>query len=307
MPSDAASVRFAVPKAALNTRPGIDLVRILAAFFIVWDHSFAPGWQFCDPALTIFLILTAFLSLESYERHGPEGFWQKRGLRLLLPWLFWCVIFRVIHEMITDDAAPWALITEPNSLLIGPAIHLWFLPFCALALGFVPLASRLIRSPLAVWVASALLILVALACHALHGSGQLDAPFAQWALALPLYLWGVLHGCARRLGVRSVTLGVALVISLLSVALWPQFWAAQMIIGAVIFEAAWRLPIYSRWPAIVAPSAFGVYLMHPAFTLIPYKFSGSAADPVLVALFSFGAALAATVLWRRLPVLHRFV
>lgn len=307
MMSKAFPIYAAAPKIQSRASAGIDLVRILAAFFIVWDHAFAPGWQYCDPALTIFLMLTAFLSLKSYERHGSDGFWQKRATRLVLPWLFWCVVFRVILEMITNNSAPWALLAEPNSLLIGPFIHLWFLPFCALCLGFIPLASRYVRSMRALWVASGLLVLVALASHALHADAQLEAPFAQWSLALPLYLWGVLHACARRLGASQVTFGVAVVVSLLSVALWPAFWAAQMAIGAVIFEAAWRLPIKSRWPAIVAPSAFGIYLMHPAFILIPYKFAGADANPALVALFSFAAAFAATQLWRRLPVFQRFV
>lgn len=289
-------------------RPGIDLARIIAAFFIVWDHSFAPGWQYCDPALSLFLLLTAFLSLQSYERSGGgAGFWRKRALRLIVPWLFWCVTFRIIVEVIANQPGPWTLISDPYSLLIGPVIHLWFLPFCILCLGFVPLASNLIRTQRALIVALAVLAVVSLPLLALHSQSILPEPLAQWSLALPIYLFGLLHAVAHRLGARWVTQTAALGISALFLTIWPQFWALQIALGVILFELAWRLPVVADWPATAAKTAFGIYLIHPAFALVMHKVWGAPPDPIALALVTFFAALVTTLVMLRLPYLRRVV
>lgn len=293
------------PDHSAAARSGIDALRIVAAFFIVWDHSFAPGWQYCDPALSVFLILTAYLSQQAYHRDQSGQFWTKRLTRLMLPWVFWCAVYWALNLIVSDRPTAW--LSDPYSLLVGPKIHLWFLPFCAIFLLLVPLAARFVQSRSALIAACILLAAATLPLQYLHSLSHLPEPFAQWSLALPLYAFGLLHTAATRMDARRIILTAAAVISALSFALYPQFWALQMLLGAALFELAWHTRINSPLPARLARYAFGIYLMHPAFELLAHKIAGDSIDPVGLALFSFIGALAGTHIFLRLPVLRKTV
>ncbi len=192
-------------------RRGVDLARITAAFFIVWDHAHAPGWKIGYLALALFLMLTAFLSLQSYERSEAKGqgagFWKKRAIRLILPWLFWCLAFRVVHQVVSDGPQP--LLGDPWTLLIGPSFHLWFLPFVALALPAVPFLSHAIQTRGHLLIACTILVALSLPLQWLHAEGTVPEPLPQWAYSLPLFLFGILHAIALRLDATSMTLTAA--------------------------------------------------------------------------------------------------
>ena len=72
------SAAAAAPRSLAGYRRGLDLGRITVAFFIVWDHAHAPGWQIGYLALALFLFLTSFLAVQSYERRPGPDFWRKR-------------------------------------------------------------------------------------------------------------------------------------------------------------------------------------------------------------------------------------
>ena len=74
--------------------------------------------------------------------------------------MFWCLVYRVVYEVVSDE--PFALLSEPFSLLIGPSIHLWFLPFDMIALMAIPYLSRFVRTPRALAWGCDLLVAVAL-------------------------------------------------------------------------------------------------------------------------------------------------
>ncbi len=292
-------------RSATSYRRGIDLARIVAAFFIVWDHAHAPGWKIGYLALALFLILTSYLALQSYERSDGKGFWQKRAVRLIQPWLFWCLVFRAIYQLVSDEARPFAVLSEPFSLLIGPSIHLWFLPFVAIFLSAVPLMSRAIQNVPSLVIASAALFVLSLALHFVHANDIGPQPFLQWAFSLPLFLFGILHAIAHRLDAGWISIATAAAISALSWAIWPDFWSAQMILAALVFEAAWLAPIQKAWPTTLAGYAFGVYLMHPFFMLLAYKLFGSDLNLIFGAFFAFGLSMIATEIAHRIPGLRR--
>jgi surface polysaccharide O-acyltransferase-like enzyme len=292
---------------ALGLVIGLELARSLAAFFIVWDHSFAPGWQYCDPALSLFVFLTAYLSMQSYERAPGPAFWQKRLPRLLLPWLFWCLIFRLIYEVILDEPGDWHLLSEPLSLLIGPMIHLWFLPFCALALVFVPVVMAITKSQRTLVISLILFGLLAFALNTLYSPATLPEPLSQWTSALPIYLLGLIHARARTLDQVWLSLTAALVLALAFWQIWPTFWVLQPLFGIVLFELARALPVTAPWPVALAKRAFGVYLIHPAFNLLAFKIWDDVIGPVSMALFAYAGSLLATEIALRLPYLRKTV
>lgn len=294
----------AVPRPLAGYRRGLDLGRIVAAFFIVWDHAHAPGWQIGYTALALFLFLTAFLAMQSYERRPGPGFWHKRAVRLLMPWLFWCAFYRVVYEVLSD--APFALLSDPFTLITGPYFHLWFLPFTAVWLVLVPLLSRAIRTPTMLAAAMVALVAISVPLGTVHAGMAFELPVVQWAYSLPLFLLGALHAIALRLNAAWMTWAAAAAISALLVALYPEFWAAQAILALVVFDLLWRLPIKATWPTTAAGYAFGVYLLHPFFMLVAYKLFGVEIDPIPAALFTFACTLVATEIIHRTPVLNRF-
>lgn len=302
-------------------RRSVDLARIVAAFGIVWDHARAPYADEGYLALALFLVLTSFLAVGSFERSDGKGFWWSRVQRIALPWLFWCAVYRVVLEVISHGTHPLPLLTEPGSLLIGPFIHLWFLPFVMLALPVIPLISRSISDERGLIVASLLLIAVSIPLGMLHaevlhpgilpfGPDSLPALFAQplpqWFFALPLFLFGALLAVSRRTGGAWVPMAAAAVVSGVLYLVSPEFASVQMILVAVVFEVVWRIEIKGSWPTWAAGFAFGIYVMHPIFMLVAFKLFGADVDRSLGALFTFGAAWGATALMQRLPIVNRF-
>lgn len=298
-------------------RRSVDLMRFLAAFGIVWDHARAPFADVGYLALGLFLVLTAFLAVGSFERSDGTGFWRARALRIAVPWLFWCAVFRVVLEVVSDRPGLEPLLREPGSLLIGPFVHLWFLPFVMLALVVIPAISRGIKDGRGLFLGCVALLVVALPMGLLHArvsplawflnDANFAQPLPQWFFSIPLFMFGALLAVAHRLGLEWVPMGFAAVIS--GVLVWraPEFASAQMLLAGVVFEVIWRISIRGSWPTWLAGFAFGIYVMHPFFMLVAYKLFGAGVDRSLGALFAFAGAWAGTWIWQRLPVLRRFV
>lgn len=293
-------------------RRGIDLLRFVAAAGIVADH--AMGWWFVGyPALGVFLILTSYFSVGSYLRSGSERFWVSRAVRLLKPWLFWCLFYRLVWEVVSD--APFTLLSDPFTLLIGPSIHLWFLPFAALALVFVPAIARDVTTRPALALASVAVALMWVGLGLIHaeagvaewiipGGAGLPQPFPQWAFALPIYLWGALAAVAHRLNATWIPLLAAAVGSAMMTALHFDQASWQLILSALIFEAVWRIRGGDVWMTKAAGYAFGLYLLHPFFELVGYKLFGSDMAPAVGFTVAFFGALLGTWIARHLPVLR---
>lgn len=294
-------------------RRRIDLLRFLAALGIVADHAMGRDFWFLGyPSLALFLILIAYFGVGSWRRHGGGRFWSSRAARLLKPWLFWCLFYRLVLEWRRDG--PFELLSDPWSLLVGPSIHLWFLPFAALALVFVPPIARdmdsragLVRASLAVAVLWILLGLV----HAragpagwLEGGAALPPPLPQWAFALPIYLWGAVAAVGHRLGAAWIPLAAAAAGSAVMTALNPDQASWQLILAALIFEGVWRWPGGGEWMTRAAGYAFGLYLMHPFWVLVGYKVMGPGMAPWAGFLWGVLGSLAGTWLFKRLPVLR---
>jgi surface polysaccharide O-acyltransferase-like enzyme len=304
----------AAPKVKKDYRRAIDLLRFVAAAGIVLDHTLA--WTVVGyPALGLFLILTSYFGIGSYIRSGGANFWSSRAVRIGIPWLFWCACYRVVWEVVSDE--PFHILSNPFTLLIGPSIHLWFLPFAMLALVFIPTIARDVTTRGQLWVASGVLAFLAVALGLIHARAGLDGwliaggpipqPVPQWAYSIPFYIWGGLAAVGHRLGLTWIPMLAAAVGSAVLTLIEPEFPSYQLILCAVIFEACWRAPQLGEWATKLAGYAFGIYLMHPAFALVAYKLYGADVSKAVVFFISFLGAWAGTWMFKRLPVLKGMV
>lgn len=296
-------------------RRSVDLARFLAAFGIVWDHARAPYADVGYLALALFLVLTSFLAMGSFARSDGTKFWFARAQRIAAPWLFWCLVYRLVYEVISHGTP--RLLTDPWTLLIGPSIHLWFLPFVMVALITIPTISRLVTTPQLLALACLALVVVSLPLGLMHAklaptawfmnAGGFAQPLPQWFFSFPLFLFGALLAAAKRLQLGWMPMLAAAVVSAALWAMAPEFASIQMALVAVVFEIVWRINIRGSWPTWLAGFAFGIYLLHPAVMLVAYKLFGADVNRSFAALFTLFGAWAITALMQRIPVLNRFV
>lgn len=282
-----------------------DLVRFLAAFGIVWAHMGAPWPQEGYTAISVFLIMTAHLSVESLQRSGGKFSWAARAARVVVPWLFWCAFFKLLLVLTAPDwRAAWGL-TDPWTLLIGPSIHLWFLPFLMLGALLVVVSDRTIARRGEVIALSVLSVPLALELLALHRYGNLPEPLTQWAFALPPFLYGILAAHGRAHGVLWAPMTYLVIVAVASFAVTCESWGPQFAVAALVFEWARRARFSNPVLPVLGRIAFGIYLVHPFFLLVWYYLVPASVGPVWAAVMVFAASAVGITLLRRVPVIGR--
>lgn|GEM_PF-949632 len=248
---------------------GIELVRILAAFAIVWYHSKAPGSEISYSGLSAFLILTMLFEV--------GGNWSRRARiaelarRLLIPWAFWFGVFGAInlarHQpfMSLDYSGGWVA-----GVLAGSSIHLWYIPFIFALIVTLAVIKRSADRQLLFWLTMmAIVVNLATVWQWEPWSRQVGYPLAQWMQASTAVLIGLLIGLHRstRWGVQALAVALMLV-----AATWMLFplpgVALPHLIAALVLLAAlrWgdRIPT-SHVIQTLANATFGIYLCHPIF------------------------------------------
>lgn len=294
----------------------IDLLRFVAAFGIVWAHmllndsySALIGYT----ALSVFLIMVPYLSVLRRERLGFTGGASNgervhvRIQRILAPWLFWCLVYKVLLAYQQRDPSSLFRIEDPLSLLIGPCIHLWFLPFVLIASALLFPLVRAIKSPSSLIVATVLSAAFSVLSLYLHDLENLPQPFAQWAFAFPPFLFSLLaaHGRKFDLGYVPIAtyLGVCTLFLVFGHSYWPFFSMLAVPMFAIAYAANYKNDLFYS----LGKLSFGIYLTHPIFMLAWFKFVGPSSHLFIGAVVVFVCAAIATAVLLRIPRLSAFV
>jgi len=294
---------------------GLELLRLVSVIGVVWFHTHAPGWSIAYAGLPALLIMSLALQcLHGRERRLAEVA-LRRAKRLLVPWLFWSMIYGAValravfhqHGRLADSFSV-------NMLIMGPAVHLWFLPFAFLATLLVYLLAKCSRTwslSQVMLVGATMLVLLVLARHSfrwLCPNTSLLEPIPQWQFgmfSLPLG-WVIGHvvaqSCRDVHGRYLLAATCAIVLVLLPFAAWlsPHDGIAYAIAVPLVCGAfLWTRPLWSPLQTLTSAS-FGVYLLHPLVSMALYPWIGPTGlmRPVAVLAVSF----LLTCLLRFLPV-----
>lgn len=297
---------FAVPQHD-SVQHSLEALRFGAAAGIVGAHM-NPGLNgLVFSTLPLFLILTSSLAVGSLSRSGRREFLRRRFQRMAVPWVAWSAFYLVVN-MAMHPSQMWdAIPSHPFHMLIGSTIHLWFLPFVVLISIPIALAVPLVQD--AVSLGSLALILAPLSMIGLylHAHHSLPDPFGQWSFAFPSVAVGVLAALSRRHSAWAVRVGFVLVVACLGLQVGTWIDVAQLVTAAIVFEITCR--VHSKhWIMLgLGRLSFGVYLVHPFFMLVYYKFApvglGSAFAITSVVVMS----CVATAVMLRTPLVKRLV
>jgi len=127
----------------MQRNSALDLLRVAAIFAVIWLHVSAvavipgaalerPGWLIADLlaafsrwSVPAFVLLSGALLLDRPLHADPRAFYRKRARRILLPLLFWTVLY-ILWIFLNQRSIDFTPLWQP--ILQGRAYyHLWFL------------------------------------------------------------------------------------------------------------------------------------------------------------------------------------
>lgn len=239
----------------------VELLRILSAFGIVAYHAQAPYHDIAYSGLIAFLVLSPMLDV--YFNWDREKSQVLLARSLLIPWVFWMVIYGVFNLVQHKPFLTGGWI----GIFYGTSAHLWFLPFMFIALAILGRIKP--RFPRTLFWSSTIIATALFATVSLWRPVSLNwlAPFPQWIHATPAILVGVVLGLTGKMGARSlaalILLAVALIVA--DIACLPDvgtpYTIGVILAGAAVWYGSILLP--SNWNVQpVSACMMGVYLSH---------------------------------------------
>ncbi len=255
--------------------------------------------------LPAFMMIATAFAVHPHRWQTPRAVVTTRLRRLIVPWLFWCVVYGL--------ARPRSFHLTPSLLLIGPRLHLWFLPFAfavTSALGVAALKSAYRPTPraLAGWAVASGLAVIAGA----YGLACFDGirPLAQWAFTLPSVVIGIAfaHAPAGSLRLGRPLWGLVALVVLVGVGGivaelvgWPGL-ATPYLCGTLACAVAWCVPGKAT-PAVLRISglALGIYVLHPLVAEVLVR-AGAQLSPNAAAVATTAFSALVIGLLRRTPL-----
>lgn len=256
----------------------VDRVRLLAAIGIVWFHTEGAPYRHVGYAgLPIFLLIFFSLITNRTPTDPTLGFLRRRWDRLLMPWLFWSVLYgllRIAQAICFGDVASFREMLSMETLLVGTHVHLWYLPYAFLS-GFLVYAvnrrTLKIDHTVAVYGGTAIGVILLIFHTVGPSSYGWMRPLPQWEFGLAAIPLGFAIGRCMMIPSRrtqQVLLSmVSIAVLVTSVVLMVLGHAASVVpyalaILLVCLAYGWRTPD-NGIVAALAPLTFGIYLIHP--------------------------------------------
>jgi surface polysaccharide O-acyltransferase-like enzyme len=292
----------------------VDWLRFLALIEIAAFHSLQGRIPYIDGlGLPTLLLTTSIWNYKVSVDRGSKKFLQAKSQRLLIPWLFWSVVFGFIVTIeALRNGSSIGVIFSFSRFIAGTYPHLWFVPFAffgSLVVVALQKSTKQLPTSGVVVVSCA----IGFGMLAMDPSNYLDAWGSigpQWEFALPSIFFGLAIGRALFLPNnrnRTVYLsGIACAaIIFWALASWlnaPIIWHRYML-SILIVLLALNLHIKRDWYiTLLAPLTLGIYLTTPLIIRIFMTIHLSIGNSLTWALAS--TALAGFLVWiiRRTPM-----
>ncbi len=256
----------------------VDRLRVLAAIGIVWFHTDGAPYRHIGYAgLPIFLLIFFSLITNRTAADPTLGFLRRRWDRLLIPWLFWSLLYgllRITQAICFGDIESFREMLSMETLLMGTHVHLWYLPYAFLS-GFLVYGLNRWTSQIdhvfMVYAGTAIGLIVLI----LHEAAPLTygwmRPLPQWEFGLAAIPLGFAIGRCTMIPSRRTQ---QILLSMISIAilvtcviLMALGYATSVVpytlgILLVCLAYGWRTHD-NAIVAVLAPLTFGVYLIHP--------------------------------------------
>ena len=243
------------------------------------------------------------------EASGGEYVSGRRIGRLLTIWLAWYGIYLLVSVLLgkfdkrlTDSFGAM--------LLVGPAIHLWYLPFlAAILLMSTKLALIISRPALLVLAGAAYALAMVLVDGWRAASMGLGVPWAQYVHALPAIIVGMLFAGLKP---RELSTRVSFVVFALAATI--PAWSVEGVGVTYFCGVLLATPILLGWQSgqlvdrisSLSKYMLGIYLIHPL--VIRFVRRAMDVDGILLAVPVFLVSLAiVAALYQRAPRLARLV
>jgi len=266
--------KLTVSKSYLNS---IEWLRFFAAFGIVWFHAENASWKIVGYAgLPIFVIVFCALIVIHFQQSRFLDYAKKRSVRLLIPWIFWSIVFAAMKVGRCFLGGTHSLGTPTwNEFLVGGNIHLWFLPFAfmlSLVLYWMCKLALSSNKTVNVIAASSFLVIISL-----YTSGSfskyiaLSPPFAQWSFAvscLPLgfclgYIYRTMIDISKYLA-YGILYTMVVAVCLHIHYLWDNTLLIPYGLGLLLTILALIIPLpYENSGRFLGSLTYGIYLIHP--------------------------------------------
>ena len=247
-------------------RLDIEVLRIFAAFMVVWFHA------------NMHLDLTVpdiappfFAGVAGYFAALSKSPLIGKIKTVFMAYVFWALIYSVLTYLVQGKP-----MLRVDQLLLAPVIHLWFLPFVAMVYVFAKFSG--------VWVSFAVLLA---AVFGIHSGVEMPAPYAQYLNSLPCAMVGII--IAKWEGPKipiALTLAVAVGLTGLGNAI----------------AAAMLLPLcFSGFKGDIRKFSglmLGVYLIHPLALFVGVRLL----DGFYIVIFAFIASVVAVAILKKTPL-----
>ncbi|MFH1717572.1 MAG: acyltransferase, partial [Planctomycetota bacterium] len=297
----------------------VERLRILAIFGIIWFHTEgAFGRSVGYAGLPVFIMIFCALSSRKSIPDDFASFARKKARRLLKPWLFWSIVYvvcKVLKQSLFDADVSESF--AGFSILVGPRIHLWYLPFafaCGLVVNLLHRRAMRVSSAVTVLVATIVGVLCVFFCSLTMSSTKLPVPVPQWLFGLPGIPLGFAVGrvCYSLKGglQKKFCFGIILAVEgvcLLLFRLGYTYLVVQYAIAIVLVCIAFMSTGRSGAQLLKFSSlAYGIYLVHPLVGSVLYAAGIRAVDPLLMVFVIFLISSATTLILQKTP-LRQFV
>jgi len=264
-------------------RTDVELLRILAAFGIVWFHSGIDyGREFSYTGLVIFIILSSYFATITTKKY----FIRDRFSRLIAPYVIWAAVYGVL-KIISGKQVFNDEYSTIGNILVSPSLHLWYLPFIFISLIILDFTYRNLRKS-KIRIPSIVMMLSVLFSSSIWRDVNFGVPGNQYIHALPAIFIGVVLGVTskeefnKKLKISIFLITVSFSLILLDVKGVSVQYSAAIILSLILLKEK-SIISSNKYILIISKATFGIYLTHIIFLFIAKKIFTNEIGVVLIA------------------------